>query len=63
MAIKQGKIPALILSLIFQADIIRPDFIRYLQMYRWADRLVLHQMADMHTLRLLTVFPHQQARM
>ena len=26
-------------------------------------RLVPHQMADMHTLRLLTVFPHQQARM
>ena len=46
-----------------EADSTRPDFIRYLQMYRWADRLVLHQMADMHTLRLLTVFPHQQARM
>ena len=39
------------------------DFIRYLQTYLLVDRLVLHQMEDMHILRLQTVFPHPLARM
>ena len=39
------------------------DFIRFLQTYPLADRLVLHQMEDMHILRLQMVFPHPQVRM
>lgn len=46
-----------------EADIIRPDFIRYPQMFPLADRPVLHRMAVMHIHQLQMVFLRQQARM
>ncbi len=46
-----------------EADSSRQVCILYLQMYRWADRLVRRLMEDMHIHLLQTAFRRLQARM